>query len=58
VAEGWQKNCITTLSVLLTKDDKITEDEKGEACEACGEDGKCVHNFGWKARREDTTRKT
>jgi hypothetical protein len=31
---------------------------KGVPCSTHGGDEKCVKNFGWKARREETTQKT
>jgi hypothetical protein len=44
--------------VITIGRDEIKEDEMGEACSAHGEDEKYLKKFGWKAWREETTRKT
>jgi hypothetical protein len=46
--------------VLFTKSsvDQIKQNEMGVVCGTHGGDEKCVQNFSWKVRREETIRKT
>jgi hypothetical protein len=53
------KGCMVNL--LFTKhyqDDQIKEGDMGGTCSAHGVDEKFVQNFGFKAWKEETTRKT
>jgi hypothetical protein len=38
--------------------DQVKEDEMCRAYSTHGDEGECIYDFGGKARRKDTTRKT